>query len=151
MRRLVLLAGLLALAAPAHAALPILPGPPTSLPATAGGPATAHQLAPTTAPRNPFMAAGSASNIHNDTWMTDAYPFAGPLGRNATSTSSAMAPAVCGSLTFTRAGQIVSVCPSALAAPQARVIDPKTLEILASYDLPNAPDPQGTKTYQNFT
>ena len=30
------------------------------------------------------------------------------------------------------------------------MIDPKTLEILATYNMPNAPDPPGTKAYQNF-
>ena len=65
--------------------------------------------------------------------------------------SGAMPPAVCGSLAFDRRGRIVSVCPSAGAPPQARVIDPATLRILASYDLPQAPDAPGTKTFQNFT
>jgi len=39
----------------------------------------------------------------------------------------------------------------AVVAPQARIIDPHTLETIASYGLPTAPDPPGTKTYQNFT
>jgi hypothetical protein len=30
------------------------------------------------------------------------------------------------------------------------VIDPRTLELLATYDMPNTPDPPGTKAYQNF-
>ena len=30
------------------------------------------------------------------------------------------------------------------------MIDPQTLELLATYDMPNAPDPPGTKAYQNF-
>jgi hypothetical protein len=61
-----------------------------------------------------------------------------------------MPPALCGSLTFHSRGYIVSVCPSLVAPPQVRVIDPATLELLASYDMPNAPDPPGTKAYQNF-
>jgi hypothetical protein len=43
------------------------------------------------------------------------------------------------------------VCPSLVAAPQARVIDPQTLEVPATYNMPNAPDPPGTKAYQNFS
>jgi hypothetical protein len=97
------------------------------------------------------MARNPRSNIHNDTWMTDAYRWAGPLGSSPVATSNAMPPALCGSLTFHTRGFIVSVCPSLVAAPQARVIDPQTLEILASYNLPNAPDPPGTKAYQNFS
>jgi hypothetical protein len=45
----------------------------------------------------------------------------------------------------------VSVCPSLVAPPQARIIDPHTLAPIATYTLPNAPDPPGTKAYQNFT
>jgi hypothetical protein len=44
----------------------------------------------------------------------------------------------------------VSVCPSLIAPPQLRLIDPQSLEVLATYDMPNAPDPPGTKAYQNF-
>ena len=96
------------------------------------------------------MAPNPRSNIHNDTWMTDAYRWAGPLGRSPVASSSSMRPALCGSLTFHSRGYIVSVCPSLVAAPQMRVIDPHTLELLATYDMPNAPDPPGQKAYQNF-
>jgi hypothetical protein len=102
------------------------------------------------APRNRHLAPDPRSNIHNDTWMTDAYRHAGPVGRNPTAFSGAMPPAVCGSLTFHTSGYLVSVCPSIGAPPQARVIDPNTLEILARYDMPTAPDPPGTRQYQNY-
>ena len=107
-------------------------------------------MSATRAPQNPFLARDPRSNIHNDTWMTDAYRWRGPLGRSPRAFSGAMPPALCGSLTFHSRGFLVSVCPSLLAPPQARVIDPETLEILATYDMPNAPDPPGTKAYQNF-
>ena len=62
---------------------PIPPGPPTSVPAYSGSAATPQPVAdPTIAPQNPFMAPNPKNNIHNDTWMTDAYQSAGPLGRN---------------------------------------------------------------------
>jgi hypothetical protein len=104
----------------------------------------------TVAPQNPFLARDPRSNIHNDTWMTDAYRRRGPLGRSPNAFSAAMPPALCGSLTFHSRGFIVAVCPSLGAGPQARVIDPDTLDVLATYDMPNAPDPPGTKAYQNF-
>jgi len=142
---------LLVLALPAAAAADPIVDPLAPLfPTYQGAPAVPHQLKPTRAPQNPFMARNPRSNIHNDTWMTDAYQWAGPIGRAPVATSNAMPPALCGSLTFHTRGYLVSVCPSLLAAPQARVIDPKTLEILATYNLPNAPDPPGTKAYQNF-
>jgi hypothetical protein len=141
----------LAASTPAAAA-PIIPtGIPPSFPGYQGKPAKAHRITPTIAPRNPFMAPNPNSNIHNDTWMTDAYQRPGPLGRSLVTASEAKPPALCGSLAFDRRGRIVAVCPSALAPPQARIIDPDSLETIATYVLPNAPDPPGTKTYQNFS
>jgi hypothetical protein len=142
---------LLALAlAPAASAEPILDPLGITYPKFQGAPATPTQLSHTRAPQNPRMAPNPRSNIHNDTWMTDAYPGPGPLGNSPQAISNAMSPALCGSLTFHSRGYLVAVCPSLLAPPQARVIDPTTLELLASYDMPNAPDPPGTKAYQNF-
>ena len=131
-------------------AVPIADPLPTTLPHQQGAPATARPMSATKAPRNPHLARDPRSNIHNDTWMTDAYAWPGPLGRNPRAVSSAMTPALCGSLTFHSQGYIVSVCPSVGLGPQARVIDPETLEVLATYDMPIAPDPPGTRQYQNY-
>ena len=73
---------------------------PTTLPTYQGAPAQPRPLTPTRAPQNPFLARDPRSNIHNDTWMTDAYAWAGPLGRSPRAFSGAMPPALCGSLTF---------------------------------------------------
>src|SRR4051812_18280638 len=98
-------AAVLALA-PMAAADPILDPLAPLFPPFQGAAATPHQLKPTRAPQNPFMASGPRGNIHNDTWMTDAYRWAGPLGRNAVAMSNAMPPALCGSLTFHTRGFI---------------------------------------------
>lgn len=149
-RRSCLLA-LVVLGPPAGANAAPIPDPlGTTLPRYQGAPATARSLPATTAPQNPHLARDPRSNIHNDTWMTDAYRWPGPLGRSPQPFSGAMPPALCGSLTFHSRGYLVSVCPSLVAPPQARVIDPDTLEILAAYDMPAAPDPPGTRPYQNF-
>ena len=151
MPRATLFAFALLLAVPAVGqARPILNAVPTTLPMFEGAAATPRPLPETTVPQNPHMAPNGRSNIHNDTWMTGAYTWAGPLGVNPVADSGSMGPALCGSLTFDSHGRIVSVCPSIVAAPQARVIDPETLEVLATFDMPTAPDPQGQKTYQNF-
>ena len=140
---------LLGLVPGAHAE-PILDPLGIAFPKFQGAPASADQLAHTRAPQNPFMAPNPRGNIHNDTWMTDSYSWAGPLGRSPVASSNAMPPALCGSLTFHSHGYIVSVCPSLIAPPQVRVIDPQSLELLATYDMPNAPSPPGTKAYQDF-
>ena len=105
----------------------------------------------TRAPQNPFMAANPGGNIHNDTWMTDAYQYAGPLGRNLQTRTGIYPPSLCGSLAFDKGGRIISTCPSSGAAPQIRVFDPETLAILATHNLPDAPNPPGTTFFQNFT
>jgi len=132
-------------------ATPIPDPVPTTLAHFQGAAATPRPLTPTRAPQNPFLAHDPSSNIHNDTWMTDAYRRRGPLGRSPVTFSASMPPALCGSLTFHSKGWIVAVCPALEEGPQARVIDPATLDVLATSDLPNALDPPGTKTYQNFS
>jgi hypothetical protein len=133
------------------AAAPIADLSPTTLPPSVGAAATARPLPATRAPQNPFMARSPNSNIHNDTWMTDAYARSGPLGAGLQATSSAMPPALCGSIAFDQQGRIVSVCPSIVSPVTARVIDPQTLEILATYTLPGGPNPSGPTAFQNFT
>jgi hypothetical protein len=130
--------------------VPIADPLPTTQPHYQGAPATARPLAAGKAPQNPHLAQDPRSNIHNDAWMTGAYPYAGPLGSDPRAFSGAMTPALCGSLTFHARGHIVSVCPSVGIGPQARVIDPQSLDVLATYDMPAAQDPPGTKAYQNY-
>jgi hypothetical protein len=140
------------LAAATATAIPILPiGPPPTLPAFSGKGAKARPTTPARPPQLRLLAPNPNSNIHNDAWMTDAYRRRGPLGRSLVTASAVGQPALCGSLAFDRRGRIVSVCPSASLPPQARIIDPDSLETIASYTLPNAPDPAGTQTYQNFS
>lgn len=102
------------------------------------------------APQNPFLAPDPFSNIHNDTWTSNTYSIAGPRA-GATNAYGSYDPSVCGSLTSDRSGRIVSVCPSLVASPQARIIDPRTLKVLGTYDLPQAPDAAGTVGFQNLT
>jgi hypothetical protein len=136
--------------APAAYGLPIPDPVPTTLPRYQGAPAVAQGLPASKPPQNTHLARDPRSNIHNDTWMTGSYRWAGPLGASPRAFSGLMRPALCGSLTFHSRGYLVSVCPSVGLPPQARVIDPDTLEVLASYDLPTASDPPGTRQYQNF-
>jgi hypothetical protein len=101
-------------------------------------------------PQNPYLADNPANNIHNDTWMTDAYAIGGPRGRNLRTSLGALPASICGSLTFDRRGRIVTVCPSIGQPPRLRLIDPDSLALLAEYALPNAPTPAGTPEFQNF-
>lgn len=139
--------------APSASAAPIsssLPAP--SLPDFSGKAFKATPIkGATKAPQNPFMAKNQKSNIHNDTWMTGTYSWPGPLGRNLVTNSGAAAPGVCSTIAFDSRGRIVTVCVSSVAAPQARIVDPDTLEVIDTYDLPNAPPVGNTPVYQNFS
>ena len=110
-------AALLAVVAAPAAAAPIASTPPPpSLPDFQGHAVKAHRVTPAHPPQNPFMGRNPFSNIHNDTWMTDAYDIPGPLGSNLVATSEAKPASLCGSITFDTRGRIVSVCPSAGAS-----------------------------------
>jgi hypothetical protein len=113
--------------------------------------AGASRIPPPRPPQNPHLAADPGSNIHNDTWMTDAYARAGPTGRDPVASLGPLPPSLCPAITFDRHGHLVTVCPSAVAPPTLRVLAPATLSVLAQYVLPNAPPPPGTPVFQDFT
>ncbi len=102
-------------------------------------------------PQNPHLAPNPSSNIHDDTWMTDTYSRPGPRAGRFETRLGPLPPSLCGSLTFDRAGRILSVCPSTTSPPTLRVIDPNTLGVLAQFVLPKGlPTPPGTPAFQNF-
>ena len=133
------------------AAAPISDTGNPSIPTYQGAPAAKHPIKnPTEPEQNPFMAANPRSNIHNDTWMTDAYNRRGPLGKDPVTDSYSYPSSLCGSLAFDSDGNIVTVCPSIPFPPQARIIDADTLAPIDTLDLPTAPNPPGQNEYQNF-
>jgi hypothetical protein len=138
-------------AAGAGAATPAVPIPsaPFLGPAFIGHPAVAHPIRglPAT-PRNPFMAPNGRSEIHNDAWQTDAYPWAGPFGRSPVTISAALGHD-CGSVAFDARGRIVSVCVG-LSGPELYMLDARTLATLASFTLPPRQAP-ATNPFQEFT
>src|SRR5436305_12364048 len=127
--------------------IPFVPGPPGFL----GSPAVpdaVHGVAAT--PRSPFMAANGRSEIHNDAWQTDAYRGGAPLGRSPRTLSSMLVPAAdCGSITFDRAGRLISVCVGA-SGPRLYMFDPSTLSVLASFALPPRQDIP-SNIFQDYT
>ena len=112
-----------------------------------GHPATPQPYRAQHLPRHPFMAANERSNIHNDAYQSDTYNVGGPLGRDPEVTSTLFF-AECASVTFDRRGRIITVCVSPQGAT-LRMLDPKTLATLASYELP-AREP-GSFSFSNFS
>jgi hypothetical protein len=121
--------------AAAAAQQPIPEGDRGDAPAFIGGKATQQPLdvAPL-APRHPFMAPNGRSNLHDDAYQTDAYDGPGPLG-DRISTNSTFLVRECASVTFDSEGRIVTVCVG-LDRPVLQLMDPKTLQTLASLPLP---------------
>src|SRR3954452_246205 len=100
------------------------------------------------APRHPFMAPNAKSNIHDDAYQSDAYQWAGPLGFAPTVTSTFQAQE-CASGTFDTRGLIVTV-GGGPARPTLELLDPVTLEQLASYTLPPRKPSSIAKTFTSF-
>jgi hypothetical protein len=146
--RAAVIAGLLSLraAAPAAAA-PIPEGPnAATLPRFVGTQATPRPVDSPDPPRHPFMAPNGRSNLHVDAYQTDVQQFPGPLG-NGTFRTDAFYGGVCASNTFDGAGRIVTVCVGA-AGPVLRLLDPVSLETLASFVLP--PRQPGPISFTDF-
>lgn len=110
---------------------PLPPGTPDYV----GAPATPRPVKAPLPPQHPFLADDPGNNIHNDAYMTDAYPGSGPLGVRPTVTST-LQVAECASLTFDRRGRLETVCVGP-TTPTLKLLDPTSLEELASYRLPN--------------
>jgi hypothetical protein len=90
------------------------------------------------APRHPHMAPNDRSNLHDDAYQSDAGRTRGPLGRHPSVTSTMYAQE-CASVTFDRRGHLVTVCVGTTTV-DLRVLDPRTLELLAEYPIgPRSP------------
>ena len=91
-------------------------------------------------------------NIHNDTWMTDAYQRAGPLGNNLATRLGPLPPSLCGSIDVRLARAASSRSARRRSRRRRRGSSTRTRSrSWRTYDLPTAPNPPGTKEYQNFT
>jgi hypothetical protein len=129
--------------------LPIPEGPEASEPpAFVGAPAQVRPKVLPLAPRHPFMARNGRSNIHNDAYMSGAYKFPGPLGRDMERTSTFHA-AECASVTFDAAGRILSICVG-LERPRLVMFDARTLDKLAEFPLPPRV-PTGGNPFNDFS
>jgi hypothetical protein len=133
----------------AVAVIPIPQGPgASSLPPFQGAPASPAPISAPAPPRHPFMAPNDRSNIHDDAYMSDTAPFPGPLGRGGAEVRSASENGECASITFDARGRLVTVCVG-LAGPTLQMIDPVTLETIASFPLPPR-DPTAGNPFTSF-
>ena len=89
-------------------------------------------------PQHPFMASNAGSNMHNDAYMSDTYAANGPLGLDPQVRSRTQGFGGYGTVTYDRDGRLIGVYSNGRKF-QLELIDPYTLEELASYDLPPRP------------
>lgn len=124
-----------------------------SAPVFTGRPAVPRPIVVPPAPINPFMAPAGRSNIHNDTFMSDLYRWAGPLGRNMSVTPKG-AGGECASITFNRRGQIVAICVLPATSAFLTLMDPNTMKIITQAELPapaDYPPPSGASSDGGYT
>ena len=89
-------------------------------------------------PQHPFMASNAGNNMHNDASMSDTYEASGPLGLALQVRSRTQGFGGYGTLAYDRRGRLVGVTSNGRRF-QLELMDPYTLEELASYDLPPRP------------
>jgi hypothetical protein len=126
-------------AAAAGIVVATLPVAASSAPGFSGRVAKPAPIAVPPAPINRFMAPAGKSNIHNDTFMSDLYRWAGPVGKKM-SVASKGAGGECASITFNQKGQIVAVCVLPFTSAFLTLMDPNTLKIITQAELPAPPD-----------
>ncbi|MBV9830030.1 MAG: hypothetical protein JOZ82_00415, partial [Marmoricola sp.] len=131
-------AALLTAAIPASAA-PAPPIPPLPTDLLSGGfsgtPATAHPVAHEPVPENPYMSANGTNSMHDDAYGSNGYEVSGPLGRHLQVRSASYGVSECATIAFDSRHRIVGLC-GGVQGFTMRLIDPTTLQQIASLDMP---------------
>lgn len=96
---------------------------------------------PGTVENHPYLAALGQGTMHGDSFQSDTHPFNGPTGKAVevrTRQGGNWLPRQCATYVYRSDGKIISMC-GGLSGFRLVLIDPTTLEALASYDLPMRP------------
>ncbi|NEB74977.1 hypothetical protein G3I40_06975 [Streptomyces sp. SID14478] len=117
-----------------------------------GAPATPQPVPGTAPAQHPFLAANGRSGMHADAWGSGTYPWSGPNGKNPDVTSEQMAAlgGECATVTFDKAGRIVTVCGT-FTGFLVKLLDPHSLTTLAEYKLPQRPSTVEAITRLDFS
>ncbi|WP_282797720.1 hypothetical protein [Streptomyces sp. CC224B] len=145
----------LAVSAPAPAAvadeIPNAPGHRLVAPYT-GAPATPRPVPGDPPPQHPHLAPNGRSGMHADAAGSGTYPWSGPLGHAPEVTSARMAAlgGECATVTFDRAGRLVTVCGT-FSGFEVKLLQTRTLRTLATYRLPQRPSTVEAVTRLDFS
>ncbi|MGW1605669.1 hypothetical protein [Streptomyces eurythermus] len=120
--------------------------------AYAGAPAAARPLPGTPPPQHPHLAPNGRSGMHADGWGSATSAWSGPLGTRPRADSERMAllGGECATVTFDRAGRIVTVCGT-FTGFLVKLLDPRSLATLAEYELPQRPSTVEAITRLDFS
>jgi hypothetical protein len=94
-----------------------------------------------TVPPYPGLSKAGSATIHSDAWQSDVHVSKGPLGPNLevrSRRSGNWLPRQCSTFLFRSDGKLVAMC-GGLTGFRIVLIDPASLRMLASYDLPSRP------------
>jgi hypothetical protein len=129
--------------------LPIPPGAGVLLtPSYTGSPVSAQPIE-LAVPQHPGLAENGRSSMHNDAWSSDAYAGPGPLGLDPEVDTAWYGVKECATLAFDSAGRLVALCGNIRGAIM-HVLDPDSMEPLATLVLPERGDGRGRKPWQNL-
>ncbi|WP_327351643.1 hypothetical protein [Streptomyces sp. NBC_01304] len=117
-----------------------------------GAPAAARPVPGEAPPQHPFLAANGRSGMHADAAGSGTYPWSGPLGDRPAVDSEKMAAlgGECATVTFDSAGRIVTVCGT-FEGFLVKLLDPRSLDTLAEYKLPQRPSTVEAITRLDFS
>ncbi|MFG2206862.1 hypothetical protein [Streptomyces sp. NPDC048638] len=140
--------------APAAQAAGIPPAPGHRLvPGYEGAPATADPLpADQAPPQHPYLAPNGRAGMHGDGASSDTHPFPGPLGDHPAVSSRRMAAlgGECATVAFDRGGRLLTVCGT-FRGFRLKLLDPRSLDTLAEYRLPQRPSTVEALTRLDFS
>ncbi len=124
-----------------HSRLPVpIASKPVTSPAFVGTPATANPINISFA-EHPYLAPGNISTIHSGGYNSDVHLPSGPLGNDpqlVTRKGSTFLGGMCSITVFGKQDLLITYCGT-LAGVEFQLLKPRTLELLARYELPPRP------------
>jgi hypothetical protein len=106
------------------------------VPSYVGRPAAERPVQVAAIPQNPHLARNGASSMHNDAAASDTYAWAGPTGLEPEVDTSWFGIEECATLAVDTHDRLIALCGD-LAGPTLHVIDPDSMNKLATKDLPD--------------
>lgn len=108
-------------------------------PSYVGRPVTQSPLPMPSVPQNPHLARNGANSMHNDAAASDTYEWAGPTGLQPEVDTSWFGIEECATLAFDSRDRLIALCGDR-AGPTMHVIDPDSMNKLATKELPDRED-----------